>query len=402
MKIVEINSVCGVGSTGKICVGIAEVAKSHGYECKIAYGRKAALNQNDKDVYRITSDFQVKVHALLSRLFGKSGTYSKRATKKFIAWLNEYKPNVIHLHNLHGYYINVPMLFDYIKANDVKVIWTLHDCWAFTGHCAYFDEDKCTKWKNGCNNCPSKSAYPKSLRDDSCKMYRLKKQWFSGVKDMRIVTPSRWLEKLVKQSFLSCYETTVINNGIDLQVFKPYQSNFKLNDGFKDKFIILGVAGVWDDRKGLEVFAELSKRLDERFKIVLVGVGEAEQKNLPDNILVIKKTENARQLAEIYSAADLFVNPTKQENFPTVNIEALACGTPVLTFETGGSTEIIDQTCGASVPKNDVDGLVEKIEYIYKNKPFTSSDCVKRAQQYDAEDKFKEYLSLYNAQYCLD
>ncbi len=398
MKVVQINSVCGVGSTGRICAGIADVAGNSGYECKIAYGRMQAPAKFEDISFRIESNFGVKIHALKSRLFGKSGTYSKRATKKFLAWLDEFKPDILHLHNLHGYYINFPELFDYIKRKGITTVWTLHDCWAFTGHCAYFDEDKCGKWENGCYKCECKRSYPKSLRDDSAKMYALKKQCFSGVKDLHIVTPSVWLEKLVKKSFLGCYETSVINNGIDLQIFKPYDSDFKAKFHCEDKFVILGVASVWDERKGLEVFVELSKRLDERFQIVLVGVSAELQKNLPENIVVVQRTENARQLAEIYSSADLFVNPTKQENFPTVNIEALACGTPVLTYETGGSTEIIDSTCGTSVKRNDVEGLIEKILYIYDNKPYKSSDCVARAQMYDANDKFKEYLSLYNQQ----
>lgn len=395
MKIVQINSVCGVGSTGRICVGIAEVAKRNGHECKIAYGRMAAPPRYGDIGIRIDSDSGVKSHALKSRLFGKTGTYSKKATKKFLAWLDTYQPDILHLHNLHGYYINVPMLFEYVKKRNIRTIWTLHDCWSFTGHCAYFDEDKCLKWQSDCSRCRYRNEYPKSFCDDSKKMHLLKKQWFKGIEDMCIVTPSQWLADLVGKSFLKDYEIKVINNGIDLATFKVSESDFRNKYNCNNKFILLGVASVWDDRKGLEVFVELSKRLDERYQIVLVGVDDNAVKNLPENIIVIQRTESAAKLAEIYSVADLFVNPTKLENFPTVNIESLACGTPVLTFETGGSTEIIDESCGLSVKKNDVEKLIEKIEYVYLNRPFTASDCIKRAQNYNARDKFLEYLSLY-------
>ncbi|MDE6441359.1 MAG: glycosyltransferase, partial [Clostridia bacterium] len=362
MKIVQINSVCGVGSTGRICTGIAEVAQRNGYECIIAYGRMDAPKKYKEISYHIESNFGVKIHALKSRLFGKTGTYSKKSTKRFLKWLDEYKPDILHLHNLHGYYINVPMLFDYIKERNIRIIWTLHDCWSFTGHCAYFDEDKCTKWQDGCSKCYDRKEYPKSFCDDSKPMHILKKQLFTGVNDMCIVTPSQWLADLVNKSFLNEYEIKVINNGIDLNTFKPSDSDFRSKYNSANKFILLGVASVWDSRKGLEVFIELSKRLDDKYQIVLVGVDNKTQKNLPENIIVIQRTESAAELAEIYSAADLFVNPTKLENFPTVNIESLACGTPVLTFQTGGSIEIIDESCGTSVKKNDVEALIDKIE----------------------------------------
>lgn len=395
MKIVEINSVCGIGSTGRICVGIAEVARAQGHECTIAYGRAIAPQQYEGISYRIGNDLGVRVHALKSRLFGKTSTYSKAATKKLIAWLEEYKPDVLHLHNLHGYYLNVPMLFAYIKRNHVRVIWTLHDCWAFTGHCAYFDRAGCDKWKDGCKQCPQKSSYPKSLVDRSKQMYRLKKELFTGVEDMTIVTPSRWLADLAKQSFLGEYAVEIVHNGIDLDVFRPTQSVFRDAHCCEDKFVLLGVSLDWDARKGLDVFRTLGSRLPDRYKIVLVGVNEALKETLPDKIVTIPKTQSVQELAEIYTAADLFVNPTREENFPTVNIEALACGTPVLTFNTGGSPEIIDETCGEVVAKDDIDGLVKQIERIDTEKPFTQEACLARAAHFEATDKFKQYIEIY-------
>lgn len=226
MKIVQINSVCGIGSTGRICSGIASIAEKKGHECKIAYGRSQAPKEYVDVGYRVENDWGVKAHALTSRIFGKTGTYSENATKNFLKWLDEYSPDILHLHNLHGYYINYPMLFDYIKRNKIRTVWTLHDCWAFTGHCAYFDAIGCEKWKDGCFACPQKSGYPKSLKDDSQEMYELKKACFSGVDNMTIVTPSQWLANIAKQSFLKKCDIQIINNGIDLSVFRPIERDF--------------------------------------------------------------------------------------------------------------------------------------------------------------------------------
>ena len=286
------------------------------------------------------------------------------------------------------------MLFRYIKKNNVKVIWTMHDCWALTGHCANFDMVGCDKWKTECKKCPQYRDYPKSLFDNSKFMHKNKKKWFLGVKDLTIVTPSNWLEGIVKQSFLKDYPVKVINNGIDLTVFKPTESNFREKYNLKDKFILLGVAFGWGERKGLDVFIELSKRLSEEYQIVLVGTDDNTDKLLPDNIISIHRTQNQTELAEIYTAADLFVNPTREENFPTVNIEALACGTPVLTFNTGGSPEIIDESCGAVVAKNDIDSLEKEI-YSFKESFQSFSHCIARARTFNEAEKYLEYIKLY-------
>lgn len=395
MKIIQVNSVCGVGSTGRICTGIAEIAKQNGHECKIAYGRMQAPKQYDDISYRIESDFGVKIHALESRLFGKTGTYSKQATKRFLDWLDIEKPDILHLHNLHGYYINYPMLFDYIKTNNIRIVWTLHDCWAFTGHCAYFDMVGCNKWETHCSKCVQKSAYPKSFADTTEKMFDLKTECFTGVRDMTIVTPSQWLADLVKRSYLRNYDVKVIHNGIDLDIFKPTESDFRSKYVLFDKKIILGVAFQWEERKGLDVFVEFAKRLSDDYQIVLVGTNERVQKTLPKNIITISRTNSQMELAQIYTAADVFVNPTRQENFPTVNLEALACGTPVVTFDTGGSPETIDKSSGVVVAKNDISAMESAIRAVCEECLFTESVCVKRATQFDAASQFQKYVELY-------
>lgn len=335
MKIVQINSVPN-GSTGSIMMNIHRELSNQGHESYVVWGRGRNA-ENDHEIY-MNDKLGVYLHVLYSRLTGKHGFASKRATRKLLKRLDEIKPDIIHLHNIHGYYINIELLFNYLKKNNIKVVWTLHDCWSFTGHCSYFDMVKCEKWKTGCKNCPQKQSYPKSLIDNSKWCYKKKKEIFNDA-NVTLVTPSKWLAKLVKLSYLKDYDVKVINNGINTEIFKPTPSNFREKYNLQDKTIILGVANVWEERKGLNDFIELSKILDDNFKIVLVGLNEKQLKEIPNNILGLTRTNGPKELAEIYTASDIFFNPTYEDNYPTVNIEAISCGTPVVTYNTGGSPE---------------------------------------------------------------
>ena len=287
------------------------------------------------------------------------------------------------------------MLFNYIKKYNIRTIWTLHDCWAFTGHCPHFDMIGCDKWKTCCCECPQYKEYPKSFFDNSKYMYKLKKKWFTGAKNLTIVTPSNWLAGLVKQSFLKDYPVKVINNGIDLTIFKPIESEFKKIYSIEDKSILLGVAFGWGVKKGLDVFIELSEKLDDKFQIVLVGTDENTDKKLPKNIISIHRTQNQTELAEIYSAANLFINPTREENYPTVNMESIACGTPVLTFNTGGSPEILTEDTGIVVPKNDIDTMFNQINNMFQNNYFSKEKCINKAKSFNMNDKYNQYVGLY-------
>lgn len=393
MKVVYINAV-PYGSTGRIMFSLADIVQKEGGRtiCTTGFSwRKCSRND-----YIMTSNiFEKYWHTVFSKYTGRIGFSSCIATLRLLKKINKFKPDILHLHNLHGWFINLPMLFKYIKKHNIKVVWTLHDCWSFTGCCPHFDMIGCSKWQTGCFDCPQYKDYPQSYIDNSEFMYSHKKEWFTGIKDMTIVTPSVWLKDLVKKSFLKDYPAVVINNGIDLDVFKPTDSDFRDKYNLKDKKIILGVSLGWDEKKGLDVFVELAKRLGDEYKIVLVGTDEKTDQVLPEEIISIHSTDSGEELAEIYSAADLFVNPTREENYPTVNMEALACGTPVLTFNTGGSPEIVGEFCGSIVEKNDIDGLEKEIIRICNETPYSGEACIDRAKNFDVDERFKEYIDLY-------
>lgn len=400
MKIAQIN-ILPYGSTGRIMLQLAEVSREMGHSVKtftpVRFLRKSKDNKiTISDHSYWGTRLEAAFHYYVGTLLGINGLLSIRGTRQLIAELERFHPDIIHLHNIHMYCINLPMLFRYIKKNSIRVVWTLHDCWSFTGHCPYFTIEKCERWKTECHNCPQPQVYPKMYLDTSRIMYNMKKKWFCGVNDLTIVTPSKWLAGLVKQSFLKNYPVKVINNGIDLNIFKPTTSNFRKKYGIqKGKYIILGVAFGWGERKGLDVFIELAQRLDSHYQIVLVGTDDRIDELLPSNIISIHQTTNQVELAQIYSAADLLLNPTREENYPTVNMESVACGTPVLTFDTGGSGEMLDSTCGRVCHIKDLDFIESEIKSIALQRPFSEEACVHKAQEYSMFDKFKEYVKLY-------
>lgn len=390
MKIAQINTVCGNGSVGRITVDIYHALEKAGHEGKIYYGRRTA--PEDVDAQCFGSNLDLGVHVLSTFFTGTHGFLSKAQTKELIRSLKSYDPDLIHLHNLHGFYLNVELLFEYLKECGKPVIWTLHDCWSFTGHCAYFDFVHCEKWKEGCGHCPQyRHSYPYALfKDGSRENYRRKKSAFQGVKGLTIVTPSEWLAGLVKESYLKEYPVKVIPNGIDLEKFVPQKAQVS------ETYQILGVANVWDQRKGLDYFKELRKRLDpEKYEITVVGVSKKQQKELPEGMKGILHTQNVEELVQLYSDADVYVNPTLEDNFPTTNLEALACGTPVITFATGGSVEAVDDTYGRIVPQKDMEGLCRSVTELCEKKETMREACRKRALAYNKYDRFGEYLKLY-------
>ena len=389
MRIVQINATCGIGSTGKICVGISKILTTERIENYVLCSRSNGYSLG----IPLSNSQYIKFQALKSRILGNYGFYSKRATRKMIAQLERFQPDVVHLHNIHGHDCHLDMLFTWFRQNGTKLIWTFHDCWAFTGYCTYFDIAKCGKWKHQCFACPKKKCYSLFL-DRSSALFLAKKTLFTGL-DLSIVTPSHWLSNIVRESFLQQYPVKVVHNGIDLDVFRPCQGDFRRKYELEKKKIILGIALGWDVRKGFDTFISLAKRLPDNYQIVLVGTDSKVDKQLPENIISLHRTQNQQELAEIYSTADVFVNPTREDNFPTVNMEALACGTPVLTYRTGGSPEMLDETCGSVVDCDDIDALEREIVRICTDKPYTKEQCLKKAREFDQTQRFMEYLELY-------
>lgn len=391
-KLLQINVTANWGSTGKIAEDIGKLAIDAGWESWIAYGR--GNPSSESKLIRIGNDWDMKSHALQSRLFDNHGLASSKVTKIFIQQIKEIKPHIIHLHNIHGYYLNYPLLFDFLKEYGAPVVWTLHDCWPFTGHCAYYDYAKCDKWRTQCHDCPQLRSYPASVwLDRTERNFNRKKDAFLSHPDITFVPVSDWLKTELSKSFLSDYSAITIHNGINLDIFKPSQNITKQGN----EKVILGVASVWDKRKGLDEFVKLRPLLPDNYLIILVGLSQDQISSLPAGITGIRRTENVGQLVDLYSMADVFVNPTLEDIFPTTNLEALACGTPVITYETGGSPEAIDDHTGFVVPYQDVTTLAEKIKIVCEKHPFDSIKCRERAVEfYDKQKVFKEYINLYN------
>ncbi len=385
MRVLMINVVCGIRSTGRICTDLAAELEAQGHEVKIAYGRFEVPEKFQKYAVRIGSDLDIKLHGLKARLLDGAGFGSRRATEHFIDWVKEYDPDVIHLHNIHGYYINVEVLFKYLKTCGKKVIWTQHDCWAFTGHCAYFDYASCERWKTDCNSCPCKMDYPACQGLSRAKQnYNQKKKLFTEIPNMTLITPSYWLAGLIKDSYLRDYPVSTIHNGVDTSMFKHTEGNIKHRFGIENKRVVLGVAAIWDKRKGLEYMVEVAGLLGDEYKVVVIGVTEEQKAKLPESVLGILHTNSVKELVEWYSAADVYVNPTLEDNYPTTNIEAVACGTPVITFNTGGSIESVP-ACNV-VEKGDINRVADLI----RAKRYQVSTAVA-----DKNELLKDYLELY-------
>ena len=374
MKVLQINSFFSVGGPPRIMNGIYDTLKEKGFDCKIAASREKMYAPQDS--YQVCDNYKVRVYALKARILDNEGFNATRETKRLVDYIKEYNPDVIHLHNLH-------------------------DCWTLTGHCAHFAIIGCEKWKTGCYSCPQSREYPASIISDRSRQnYSMKRVTFSGVKNMTIVTPSNWLASYIPDSILKEYPVKVIHNGIDLKVFSRTKSDVLKRNGLESKKIVLGVAQNWSEKKGLEDFVELSKRLSNSYKVVLIGVTNEQKKVLPVSMYGVTRTESIQELIEWYSAAQVFVNLTYQDTFPTVNIEALACGTPVITYRTGGSPEAVDESCGWVVEQGDIQRVVDLI-YNMRPNDFYKEAAIKRSKRFGRQERYNEYCELYR-EICVD
>lgn len=396
MKVLMINSLCGVRSTGRICTDLAQMLEERGHQTKIAYGRGVVPEKFQKYAVRIGSEWAVKLHGLKARLTGASGFGSTAATKRFIRWVEEYDPDVIHLHNLHGYYLNVEILFKYLRESGKPVLWSFYDCWSFTGHCAHFDYNRCNKWQEGCERCPHLREYPQSYIDTTAANYAKKRTLFTGIPNLQLIVPSKWMQSMVEKSYMKDYPCHVLPNGIDLAQFYPRENAVKEHFGIGGQKLVLGVSSVWHDKKGLAHCNRLAQVLDKaQYRIMLVG-GNDKNKWIDPSILRVEHTDSIDELCRIYTAADVFINPTLQETQGLTTVEAFACGTPAVVFNAGGAAECVDDTCGIIVPKDDTDALQAAIEKVCGEKPFTSEACLKKAEAYDKNICYQAFMELYN------
>ena len=398
MKVLQINTSISSGSTGRIASDIGEILIKEGHTSVIAYGR--TMRESSSIAIKIGNKKDFLLHLVNTRFFDKHGFSSKQATKTFIDCIKEINPDIIHLHNIHGYYLHVGVLFDYLKKSKKPIVWTFHDCWPFTGHCSYFDRFNCYRWQSECFNCPNKHGYPESwFLDNSRKNFQQKKELFSGLANMTLISPSDWMADHINSSFMNRYPVKIIKNGVDLDKFKPSDpAAVKEKYELKGKYIILGVANIWDKRKGLTDFIRLRSLLDSCFTIVLVGLKSKQIRNLPEGIRGLTRTDSIEELAALYSAADVFVNPTYVDNFPLVNLEALACGTPVVTYNTGGSPEAGGNSeTGRVFQKGDVENLKNGIlDLIERSKETNTILSRNRASQlFNCRDRYMDYISTY-------
>lgn len=398
MKLLQINTVVNNGSTGRIVESIGKFLVSRRHQSYVAFGRGDPSSASR--LIKIGNRWDQVLHGLLTRVCDRHGFGSRAATFRLIREIENIDPDIIHLHNIHGYYLNIRELFNYLRSADKPVVWTLHDCWSFTGHCPNFERVNCNRWQEQCFSCPLKKNYPTSwILDQSRENFKDKRRCFTGLKQLYLVTPSRWLAGLLKKSFLKNYPVRVIPNGINTQVFRLMddQESVKERYGITGRWIILGVANHWSPGKGLADFIELSKKIPEEARIVLVGLNREQLKGLPKNILTIPRIKSLEDLASLYSAADVFVNPTYADNFPSTNLEALACGTPLVAYNTGGSPESIDVSTGIVVEKGNIQDLDFQIRKILENgKSQYAQQCRQRVEKsFSVQDNCENYFTLY-------
>lgn len=390
MKVMFVNTVYGKGSTGRIVKELGDAIINNNGEFLVAYGRGS--KSNDEHAWCMESNLGNIRHAVMARLTDRAGFYSEKATKKLVSKIKEYDPDVIHLHNLHGYYLNIKILFDFLK-NEFRgeIIWTLHDCWAFTGHCTHYSYVECSKWKTKCYKCAEKKRYPTSIFSDASERnYMQKREIFSDVSNMRIVTVSKWLKSQVEQSFLREYPVSCIYNGINHDKFQPIESDVKEQLKIKGKKMILLVSDGWDERKGYSKFLEVTRKAPKDWIFVIVGISGKEK--LPENVIGFERIWKQEELIKLYSAADVFFNPSVEETFGLVTVEAMACGTPVLVMNSTASPElVIHDECGAICELNDkTEIVIEKLENVMKMKQARNA-----ALQFTIERHNEEYMNLY-------
>lgn len=397
--LLQINTSLNCNSTGKIAEQLGTLAKKQGWDCYVAHGPRFKKESALKS-YEVEDTFGEKIHWAKSLLFDAHGLSSTKATEKFVTWIDSIRPDIIHLHNIHGYYLNYKVLVEYLVQKNVPVVWTFHDCWPITGHCGYFSLEGCEKWRTGCGKCPLRwKEYPKSIFvDRSAKNYQLKKSLFCSLKNLNIISVSKWMDCIVGESFLGSQKHLHIYNGIDVDIFKPTNSDLRQKYNLRNKKILLGVASIWTTRKALADYIELSKLLPQNYQVVLMGPTREQAKAIPDNIIVINRTNNQKELVQWYTEATILLNLSYEETFGLTTVEGFACGTPSVVYNKTASPELITPETGFVVEAGDYNSLLNAIKNICSNgKDFYSAACRQRAvEHFNKDDRFQDYINLYN------
>jgi len=402
-KLLQINVCNNALSTGKIASDIGELALENGWKSYIAYSSEGSFRPSKNQSIKVGNKIDYYTHVIEARLFDNLGLgwSSIMATKRLIKVIDELVPTLIHLHIIHGYFLNLPVLFDYLKTLNTPIVWTIHSCWEFTGHCGFFDTIGCDKWKTGCHHCPQYKNYPTSwFRDRSKRNYSEKKLLFNSISNLTLVPVSKWLGGLLQESFLNNHIIIPIYNGVDTSVFSPSASapRFRKQHGLESKFIAIGVASTWEPRKNMKDYVRLSEMLPDNMKLVLVGLNKQEQNNLPPNILGLPRTKNTQELVDIYSAADVVLNLSLEETFGLTTVEGFACGTPSIVYNCTASPELISNDTGFVIDPGDLNGVLKCMEKIADTgKEKYGTNCRQRAlTSFDKNTNYHQYLELYN------
>ena len=392
--LLQINSVVNTGSTGRIAEQLGVLAISQGWESYIAYGREARESQSR--LIKIGSKWDVNFHAIGSILTDRHGLFSKFATNRFLQQVDIIQPDVVHLHNLHGYYINVPMLLRYLKQKNIPTVITMHDFWLMTGHCAYINQS-CDRWKTGCGNCPRLNQYPAAKFDNTKANWKWKASLFVDIPNVTLVPVSYWLGRYVDESLLKNVKQNVIYNGIDTNVFKPFDGGASVVGVDWSKFTIMAIATRWTEANGYQDVMKLSSILPDNCQIVMVGLDKQQMSNLPKNIIGFCKTESFTQLQELYTKSDVIFNPNREVTFGLVTVEAMACGTPAIVLRDTAGEEIVDEQTGFVV--DTIEGVIDLIPRIRALEKKKMSDaCRFRVNElFNADKQYQKYIDLYNA-----
>lgn len=400
-KLLQVNATCNWGSTGHIAEQIATYARTKGWDCYLAHGARY-VNDSAMKTYMVGSRTDNLIHAAKSMLLGQHGLGSKLVTRDLVKNIEQIRPDIIHLHNIHGYYLNFQILFEYLKRSGVPVAWTFHDCWPITGQCTHFVSVGCEKWKeaNGCHHCPLLGESYKTYVDRSNKNWQLKKEMFTSLDDLTIVTVSHWLEGIVKDSYFKNKRIQTIHNGIDTDVFIPLPDNsYSLEKyGLCNTQYIMGVSMDWSDKKGFSDYCKLSSQVPAGVKIVLLGLDEERCRIASQyGIIGLKRTDNVKELVKLYNGATIIMNLSYEETFGLTTVEGFSCGVPGIVYNATASPELMTPETGLVAEPGNMEGVVKAIKMIMaKGKSYYASACRERAvKHFNKDDRYEDYLRLY-------